>query len=201
MEVLTISREFGSGGRTIAKEVADRLGYTYYDDELITKIAEESGFDIEYIREHGEETSYANTFLYNFFLNFRQGGAQEKVSSAANQLFIEQFKIINKIAREERCVIVGRCSDYILRDMKECLHAHIHAADEIRAKRIVEIYGETTKSPETRILEKDKKRMNYYRYYTGRNWGMAKNYTVSLDSGVLGIEQCVDIIVEMMKKN
>ncbi len=196
--ILTISREFGSGGRSIAKAVADRIGYNYYDNELVTKIAEESGFAKEFIERSGEEVSFSNPFLYNLSVSASKMYGQ---TSVENQLFITQFNIIKEIAENENSVIVGRCSDYVLRERTDVIHAHIYADEKFRANRIVEVYGEREESPEKRIKDKDKKRKTYYEYYTDRKWGVAKNYNISLDSSVLGIENCIDILVEIMTKD
>ena len=116
-----------------------------------------------------------------------------------DRLYIEQTKIIEEIAAEGDCVIVGRCADFILRDRKDCLNVFIHADMESRAKRIVERYGECDKSPEKRLTEKDQKRKVYYKNYTGRNWGQAQNYDICLNSGALGIETCAELIVQACK--
>lgn len=196
-EILTISREFGSGGRTIGREVANRLGYKFYDSELVTKIVEESDYDAEYIRKFSEETPYTNSFLYSLSMHSRLGGGE--LSSVKNQLYLEQFNIIRELAKKEPCVIVGRCSDYILRDYEDCCHVHIYADDRFRENRIVEQYGEKTDSPKKRIKDKDKKRINYYEYYTGRKWGISKNFNLCLDSGYLGIEKSVEMIISAME--
>ncbi|RVU53929.1 AAA family ATPase [Anaerosphaera multitolerans] len=195
-KILTISREFGSGGRTIAKEVADKLGFAYYDNELVTKIAEESGFDPEYVLKSGEEVKFSNPFLYNISINTRMVHSQ---LSAENQLFVTQFNIIKRLAEEESCVIVGRCSDYILRNRDDCLNVHIHAPMDFRADRIVRVYGENDISPKKRINDKDKKRKTYYEYYTDRTWGDSKNFHICLDSSVIGIENSIDFLINAMQ--
>ena len=106
-------------------------------------------------------------------------------------------KYSRRLAQKESCVIVGRCADYVLREKADCLKVFIHASTEFRANRIVSIYGERTETPEQRIKEKDKRRAAYHRFYTDMKWGYAKNYDVSLDSGRLGIDRCVDIIVSL----
>ena len=194
--VLTISREFGSGGRTIAREVAEKLGFAYYDNELVTEIAAKSGFDVEFIKSRGEEASFTNSFLYNLSMNYNLGTNK---TSVEDQLYIAQFHVIKELALKENCVIVGRCSDYILQTNPLALHVHIHGDKEARAKRIVEVYGETQEQPEKRIKDKDKRRKAYYERYTSRKWGDIKNYHICLDSSKLGIDPCVDILVKAMK--
>lgn len=196
MRILTLSREFGSGGRTIGKAVAEKLNYPYYDHELIEEIAKKSGYAPAYIEKTGEETSYNNSFLYNLFMHARLGGG--KISSVEGQLFIEQFKMIKELAEKGPCVIVGRCSDYVLKDREDCMHVHIHAPKAFRADRIVQVYGETDDAPKKRIEDKDKKRKNYYEYYTGQKWGDVKNYHLCLNSGFLGIDESVALLVQAM---
>lgn len=194
--IITISREFGSGGRTIGKLVAERLGYQFYDRELVNKVAERSGFSPEFIEESGEYASAKSSLL---FAMATAGQYSADGLSMHDRLYIEQTRFIEELVEQGRCVIVGRCADYILRDNKDCLHVFIHADMASRAKRIVERYGEKDKSPEKRLAEKDQKRRVYYKNYTGRNWGQAQNYDLCLNSGVLGEEACVELIVAACK--
>ena len=194
--IITISREFGSGGRTIGKLVAERLGYQFYDRELVNKVAERSGFSPEFIEESGEYASAKSSLL---FAMATAGQYSADGLSMHDRLYIEQTRFIEELAEQGRCVIVGRCADYILREHKDCLHVFIHADMESRAKRIVERYGKKDKSPEKRLAEKDQKRRVYYKNYTGRNWGQAQNYDLCLNSGVLGEEVCVELIVAACK--
>ena len=194
--IITISREFGSGGRTIGKLVAERLGYQFYDRELVNKVAERSGFSPEFIEESGEYASAKSSLL---FAMATAGQYSADGLSMHDRLYIEQTRCIEELAEQGKCVIVGRCADYILRDNKDCLHVFIHADMASRAKRIVERYGEKDKSPEKRLAEKDQKRRVYYKNYTGRNWGQAQNYDLCLNSGVLGEEACVELIVAACK--
>ena len=184
--VITISREFGSGGRTIGKRAAAELEIPCYDNELLQKIAQESGFHENYIKEAGE---YApGGFLVSAF-SHRDSGPNN-----ADYLWQIQYKIISDLAEKSPCVIVGRCADYILRDKADCLRIFIHADMAFRAERIVQEYGERTESPEQRLKEKDKRRAAYHRFYTDMKWGYAPNYDLTLNSGTLGIDRCVDII-------
>ena len=184
--VITISREFGSGGRTIGKTVAQELGIPCYDAEIIQAIAQESGFSEGYIREAGEYTP--GGVLANVFSNRVYGPTNE------DYLWTIQYQIITELARKGSCVIVGRCADYILRDTADCLKVFIHADLNFRSKRIVEVYGERDASPEQRLKDKDKRRAAYHRFYTDKKWGQSQNYHVTLDSGVLGLERCTEII-------
>ena len=192
--IITISREFGSGGRTIGKTVAERLGVPCYDKELVKQVALESGFDPKFIEERGESAPGKNRFAYAF-LGRGTPGVMGGMS-ASDFLWTIQYRVIQDLAEKGPCVIVGRCADYILREREDCLHTFIHADKAFRADRIVRLYGERTDSPEKRLKEKDDKRRAYYRHYTGHNWGAADNFHICLDSSRLGIEKCVDIIVD-----
>ena len=187
--IITISREFGSGGRTIGKKVAENLGIPCYDRELIHKIAQESGFAEEYIQDAGEYSP--GGFLASALSNRSFGPTNE------DYLWEIQWKIITELAEKESCVIVGRCADYILRDKADCLTAFIHASMDYRADRIVRVYGEREVSPQERLRDKDKRRAAYHRFYTDMKWGYAQNYHLTLNSGVLGIDQCVNIIASL----
>ena len=190
--IITISREFGSGGRTIGKEVAEKLGIPCYDQEIIEKLAEESGFSKDYIEDKGEYANHNNWFANAFASSGTHHGASNQ-----DYLWVLQRKIILDLAKEGPCVIVGRCADYILDKEYNCLKVFIHASIEKRIEHILANYGERKESPEKRLRDKDKKRRAYYKYYTETEWGIAKNYHLSLNAGVLGIERCVDIIADV----
>ena len=184
--IITISREFGSGGRTIGKKVAQPLNIPCYDSELIQQVAEESGFDQDYIKEAGE---YAPGGFWSSVFSHQKGGP-----SNADYLWKIQYQIITDLAEKGPCVIVGRCADYILRDKADCLRVFIHADMDFRAKRIVEVYGEREESPQQRLKDKDMRRAAYYRFYTDLKWGSAQNYDITLNSATLGIEKCAELI-------
>ena len=197
-KIITISREFGSGGRTIGRAVAEQLGIPFYDKELVDHVALESGFSPKYIEEHGEHSPGKSLLSYAF--------APQGVSgimnglSTADFLWNVQCSVILQLAEKGPCVIVGRNADYILKDREDTIHAFIHADPEYRADRIVRLYGESEKSPMARLNEKDKRRKNNYQHYTGRNWGDAQNFDVCLDSSKLGVEECADIIVDIVNR-
>lgn len=194
--IITISREFGSGGHSIGEAVAKKLGYRFFDRELVNQVAERSGFSPEFIEESGEYASAKNSLLFAIATanQYTMNGI-----SMLDKLYIEQTKIIEEIAQEGSCVIVGRCADYILREYRDCLHVFIHADMKSRAKRIVERFGEQERSAEKRLNEKDQRRKVYYKNYTGRSWGQAQNYDLCLNSGVLGSERCVELIAAACK--
>ncbi|MDD7535312.1 MAG: cytidylate kinase-like family protein [Spirochaetales bacterium] len=187
--VITISREFGSGGRTIGRKVAEKLGIPCYDAEIIEKIAEESGYSGDYIRKEGEGAS--DRWLSNLFSNRAMGPTNQ------DTIWVIQSRIIRELAEKGPCVIVGRCADYVLRGQADLLNVFIHADPQKRAERIVREYGERDAFPLERIREKDRRRAAYHRFYTDLKWGHAQNYHLCLDSGVLGIDKCADLIASL----
>ena len=196
-KIITISREFGSGGRTVGRMVAEALGIPFYDKELVDQVALESGFAPKFVEEHGEHSPGKSLLSYAFA---PQGvpGVMNGLSTA-DFLWNIQCSVILQLAEKGPCVIVGRNADYILKDRPDVLHAYIHADMDYRADRIVRLYGESEKSPETRLQEKDKRRRVNYQHYTGRAWGQAQNYDICLNTGTLGIERCAQILIEMAK--
>ena len=198
-KIITISREFGSGGRTVGRMVAEKLGIPFYDKELVDQIAIESGFAPKFVEEHGEHSPTGSLFSYAFA---PQGvpGVMNGLSTA-DFLWNIQCSVILQLADQGPCVIVGRNADYILKDRPDALHAYVFADTPYRAERIVRLYGESEKRPEARLAEKDKRRRVNYQHYTGRTWGQAQNYDICLDTGVLGIEQCRDIIVGIVENS
>ena len=192
-KIITISREFGSGGRSIGKAVAERLGYAYYDKEIIEQTAEKTGFSQEFVENNGELAQGKNIFSYAFV------GRNVYGESADDVIWKKQREIIKEMAEKGNCVIVGRCADYILRGRSDTLNVFIHSTMEKRAKRIVELYGETPQKPEKRLRDMDKMRSVNYKYYTDRTWGMSQNYDISLNSGEVGMNKCVDLICDLAK--
>ena len=192
-KIITISREFGSGGRTMGRKIAEKLGIPFYDKELVDQIAVESGFAPKFVEEHGEHSPSGSFFSYAFA---PQGvpGIMNGLSTA-DFLWNIQCNVILQLADQGPCVIVGRNADYILKDRPDALHVYVFADVPYRAERIVRLYGESEKSPEQRLAEKDKRRRVNYQHYTGRTWGMAQNYDLCLDTGVLGEDYCAEIVV------
>ena len=187
--IITISREFGSGGRTIGRMAAEKLGIPCYDQELIDRIAAESGMLKAYVESNAEEVQggwLAMTAGRDFYGH-----------SLQDDLHAAQTKVIRELADRESCVIIGRCADGILAGYDNVLTVFIHASMEKRAERIVRVYGDRAEDPIQRLREKDKKRRAYYQLYSDRKWGVMENYHVALDSGVLGLEKCAQIIVSL----
>lgn len=195
--IITISRQFGSGGRTVGHLVAEKLGIPFYDKELVEHIALESGFAPHYVEEHGEHAPGKSIFSYAFA---SQGvpGVMNGLSTA-DFLWNIQCTAILQLAEKGPCVIVGRNADYILKDRKDVFHAYIHADLDFRADRIVRLYGESEKSPIARLQEKDKRRKLNYQHYTGRTWGDANNYDISLNTAVIGVEKAAEIILDLVQ--
>ncbi len=192
-KIITISREFGSGGRSIGQALADKLNVKCYDSLIIAETAKESGFTVDYVESQSEDTQGSGIFGWlagNYYGD-----------SNTHQIWNIQYDVIRDIASKGPCVIVGRCADYILHDFDNVLRVFIHASDEFREKRIVEEYGETDEDPLSRLKEKDKKRKAYYEFITGEEWGNAKNFDLALDTSTLGIDTCVDIIASVANKD
>ena len=197
VRIITISREFGSGGRTIGKKLAERLGVPYYDKELVNEVALETGFDPRYIEEAGEHAPIGGRLAYAF--NMQGVPGIMRGLSATDFLWCIQREVILRIADKGPCVIVGRSADYILKDRKDALHVFVHADMDFRAERIVRLYGQSEKTPEQRLRDKDERRKLYYRSFTMREWGDVHNYDVCLDSGRLGLDACVDALVALVR--
>lgn len=198
--IITIGRQYGSGGREIGMELAKQLGIKCYDKELLARAAKESGLCEELFENHDEKPT--NSFLYSLVMDTYSLGYSSSsfVDMPINhKVFLAQFDSIKKLASEESCVIVGRCADYALEEFPECYSVFIHADLEKRAQRIARIYNMTTAKAKEVILKTDKKRASYYNYYSNKKWGEAKGYHLSIDSGKLGIDGSVKIIREYIE--
>ena len=182
--VITIAREYGSGGRLIGEELAKNLGIPFYDKELILLAAKKSGFSEEYIRR--SEQIKSASFLYSLYMT-------SQVLPMSDQIFLVQSKIIQELAEEGPCVIVGRCADYVLRNNPKCMNIFIHAPLEERIRRASEEYGETSANMEDFIRKQDKKRSSYYNYFSQNKWGNAKNYHLAVNS-TFAISQTAKLI-------
>ena len=190
-KIITIGREFGSGGRELGRRLSEKLGYAYYDQEIITEIAKRTALSEEYVQQIIERkpiTSFPIHVGHSFY------PVTNPMFQQSLNVYAEQHKLLQEMAAKSDCIIVGRCADYILRDKADCLKVFIHADMKFRAERIVTVYGEREQSPEERLRDKDKRRAAYHRFYTNMKWGHAQNYHLTLDSGVVGIDRCVEII-------
>ncbi len=195
--IVTVSRQFGSGGRSIGKKLAERLGFAYYDKELVKKVSIATGFAPEYIEERGEYAQSRSRLSY-LFTTVGTAGVMHGMS-AADYLYTMQRKVILELAEKGDCVIVGRCADYILRDREDTLHTFIHAPVPYRADRIVRLYGESEQTPEKRLADKDGKRRVNYEHFTGRTWGAAENFDIALNSAAIGEDTCVELLYRIIK--
>jgi len=186
--IFTIGRQYGSGGRIIGKKLAEELGIPFYDKELLTMAAKDSGFCEEIFETHDERPT--SSFLYSLVM----GGYGSDSMPLNHKLFLAQFETIKKIAKQGPCVIIGRCADYALEGMPNVVNVFIHADLDSRVKRVVEEYGEDSKQAISLINKTDKKRANYYNYYSDKKWGAMDTYNLSIDSGKIGIENAVKLI-------
>lgn len=189
--IITVSREFGSGGRFIGKEAAKKLGIRFYDKDIIAKVAEETGLSENFIEKKGEYAPGKSLFSYAFVSRDSAG------RSLDDQLYAAQQKIILDIAQKESCVIVGRCADFILRDHENCVNVFIYGTEDTKKKRIMELYDKSEREAAKLLHEVDKKRSINYQYYTDQIWGKTQNYTLTLNSSKLGYEKCIDIICNL----
>lgn len=193
--IINIGRQFGSGGKLVAMRIGEILGIKVYDNELISKAAEESGFSKELFERSDEKRSMFN--ISSFFGTGRFGSAQNYVGD--NELFKIQSDVIRKIADKGSAIFVGRCSNYILRDL-DCLNVFISAPVEERVNRVMERTGLNEDDARTRIERQDRTRQTYYNFFTFGNWGAASDYDLCIDSSILGIEGTADYIIDFGKK-
>ena len=191
--IITISREFGSGGRFIGEVVAKKLGVAYYDKDIIGRIAEQSGLSPEYIKENAELSPKKGWFAYAF------SGRDITGKSVEDMVYEAQRKVIMEIAEKENCVIIGRNADFILKDRKDVLNVFIHGSIPEKVRRICSLYNVTEVDAIKMINDIDKRRRTNYNFYTEQKWGMAENYTMSLNSSVLGYDLCQKIIIDCAK--
>ena len=187
--IITISREYGSGGRFIGEEVARKLGIAYYDKDIIGQIAEQSGLSPEYIKENAELSPKKGLFAYAF------AGRDITGKSIEDIVYEAQRKVILELAGKEPCVIVGRNADYILKDRDDVLNVFIHGDMPEKIKRICKLYNVTEDGAVKLIKDTDKRRRINYNFYTEQKWGMARNYTLSLNSSQLGYARCEKMIM------
>lgn len=200
--VITIGRQFGSGGREIGKAVAEKLGIAYYDKELITVAAKESGLCEQIFETHDEKPT--SSFLYSLVMDtysLGYGGSSYMDVPVGQKVFLAQFDAIKKIAAKEACVIVGRCADYALENEKNVLNVFIHADKEDRIKRVMTRDNVAKESDAwDKITKSDKRRANYYNYYSNKKWGDAKTYHVCLNSSTMSVDDMADCIIEIAEK-
>ena len=191
--IITISREFGSGGRFIGEEVARKLGIAYYDKNIISQIAEKSGLSPEYIQEHAELSPKKGLFAYAL------AGRDITGKSVEDMVYEAQRKVILDLAKKEPCVIIGRNADYILKDRDDVLNVFIHGDMPEKIQCITDLYNVEKQKAVKMMEDTDKRRKTNYNFYTDQNWGKASNYTLCLNSSQLGYDRCEKIIMECSK--
>lgn len=198
--VITIGRQFGSGGREIGEKLAARFGIQCYDKELLTRAAKESGFCEEMLTNHDERPT--NSFLYNLVMDTYSFGYNTSAfvdMPISQKVFLAQFDTIKKIASEGPCVIVGRCADYALSDFKNSIHLFIYADEEAKVNRISRKYNVSEAKAKDMIIKKDKQRQSYYNYYSSKKWGRADSYDFCINSSLLGIDGTVRLISQCIE--
>ena len=194
--IINVGRQLGSGGRLVALALGRKLGIPVYDQELIAKAAEQSGFSKELFANSDEKRNLLA--LSSFIVDVGRFGSADNYMSD-NQLFVIQSNVIRSLADKGPAIFIGRCSDYILRDRK-CLDVFVTATDEVRIKRIAERMNITPEQADSLMRKKDRTRETYYNYYTFGNWGVASNYDLCVDSSVLGIEGTADMIIDFCRR-
>ena len=191
--VITISREFGSGGRYLGEEIAKHLGIDYYDKEIIDKVARKTGLSQKYIEKEGESAPIKNHFAYSFV------GRNIDGTSMGDYMDAVQREVILEAAQKSPCVIIGRCADYILRDRTDCFNVFICGNEEEKIKRTMELYNLSETEARKQMKEINKKRRIHYEYYTEQKWGEAGNYSICLNSSDIGYVRCIEIICDIVK--
>lgn len=193
--IITISREFGSGGREIGEKVAKKLGINYYDKAIIDKAAQSCGLSPEFIEK--EEQTFSNSILFNLATSGGQFGVGG--TSLVDRIYVSESKAIKEFAEQGPCVIVGRCADYVLRD-SNCFNVFVYADESFKSKRIVSDYGFEQKQAMKLIKTRDKTRARHYNYYCDRLWGDRKNYHLMVNSSAFGVDKAVDLIIDSAQK-
>lgn len=196
--VISIGRQFGSGGRIIGKALAEKLNIDYYDNELLVLAAKQNGFAPEFFENTDEISNSIFGFASNLLDNIGLGTFTNNMLSG-DTLFQMQSETIKKLASEKSCIIVGRCSDYILRDNPNCVSIFLHASEEERAKRIANRMNISEEEARVKLAEADKKRAAYYNLYSNKTWGDSKTYDLSINVSKLGIDGTLNFILDYLK--
>ena len=197
-KLVTISREYGSGGRIIGKLVAEKLGVPVYDKELIEMAAEKSGLSKDIVATAELRAKSAFSYSFASAMTFTDGITADPIS-LNDKLFLTQFDIIRQIAQTDGAVIVGRCADYVLRDIPNVTNVFIHAEQEDREERCIKQYGINPDHVQKTIKNYDKARMNYYNYHTSQRWGEYENYNLCINSSYMSDDKAADLIVDFLR--
>ena len=199
-KIVTISRQYGSGGRYIGENLAKAMGVPCYDEKLIDMVAKESGFAQSFVAEKGERMTGSLLFNIASSLSFANNVfSTNNGVTLQDEIYFTQNRIIKELADKGPCVIVGRCADYILREREDCLNVFIFADNESKIERAEKYFNITREEAPAVLEKKDKARANHYKYYTDQEWGMASNYDLCLNSGLIGIEGCVKAIQQVLE--
>ena len=199
-KIVTISRQYGSGGRYIGENLAKAMGVPCYDEKLIDMVAKESGFAQSFVAEKGERMTGSLLFNIASSLSFANNVfSTNNGVTLQDEIYFTQNRIIKELADKGPCVIVGRCADYILRERDDCLNVFIFADNESKIERAEKYFNITREEAPAVLKKKDKARANHYKYYTDQEWGMASNYDLCLNSGLIGIEGCVKAIQQVLE--
>ena len=199
-KIVTISRQYGSGGRYIGENLAKAMGVLCYDEKLIDMVAKESGFAQSFVAEKGERMTGSLLFNIASSLSFANNVfSTNNGVTLQDEIYFTQNRIIKELADKGPCVIVGRCADYILREREDCLNVFIFADNESKIERAEKYFNITREEAPAVLKKKDKARANHYKYYTDQEWGMASNYDLCLNSGMIGIEGCVKAIQQVLE--
>ena len=188
--VITVSREYGSGGRLIGKKLADELGIGFYDGELLSLVAKESGYTEEFIRRNDQKKT--QSLLYHLYI-----GSQ--ILPASDMIFIAQSRVIKDLYNKESCVIVGRCADYVLRGYQNVSNVFVTAPLESRIARVRDEYGEQADNYRAYLIKKDKNRIAYYNYFADDAWGKVQTYDISVNSDI-GIDKSADLLAQYIRE-
>lgn len=200
-KVITIGRQYGSGGRDIGRLLAQKLEIPFYDNELISRAAKESGFSEESFER--AETKATNSLLYSLAMGVNVYGNQDfgfSGLSLDDRIFLAQSDVIRKVAKEGPCVIVGKCADYVLKDQAETFNIFVKASMDFRLKRAVEVYGDDSVKVGEKLTKMDKGRANYYKYHVGERWTDLNNYDLVISSDMAELDDIVDFIVDLLRK-
>ena len=189
--VITISREYGSGGRYIGRLIADKLGIKFYDKDFIEKLAKTTGLSEEYIENNEQKRNVLESFNNGYYVGLNN----------ADELFIEESKMIKQVADKESCVIIGRCADFILKDRENVIKVFVYSNMDNKIKRSTEIYGLDKSKAEKEIKRIDKLRANHYKHYTEKDWNNYDNYDICINSDLLGVEKSADLICKIIQND
>ncbi|MBR5773309.1 MAG: cytidylate kinase-like family protein [Clostridia bacterium] len=195
--IITIERQYATGGRKIAKLVAEKLGIPYYNNHILELAGQKIGLPADYLQDVEETTS--GSLLFSLAMAATVNATGVTLMSLSQQLFVAEEQIINELVKEGPCIIVGRCASHILRDRDDCLNVFVYGDKETRVRRAIDVYNIPKNEAESMVRKMDKRRANFYNTNVQKKWNEHDNYHLCLDSGTLGIEKCVDLIVEAAK--